>query len=43
LIKIGDERAIEPLKKRLSVEKHTRLNNQIEDAIIKIQKANIRE
>jgi HEAT repeat protein len=43
LIKIGDERAIEPLKKRLSVEKQTRLNNQIEDAIIKIQKANIKE
>lgn len=38
LIKIGDTRAIEPLKKRLSIEKSTRLINQIEDAIINIQK-----
>ncbi|MBA4312879.1 MAG: hypothetical protein C0417_09640 [Chlorobiaceae bacterium] len=43
LIKIGDERAIEPLKKRLSIENNIRLIDQIEDAIINIQKANIKK
>ncbi|MBI5020524.1 MAG: HEAT repeat domain-containing protein [Ignavibacteriales bacterium] len=41
--KIGDERSIEPLKKRLTIEKNRKLEDQIKDAIINIQEANIKE